>query len=389
MDAALEEAAQTSGSGNFGTLLRITVPILSPAILASTALGFVKSLESFEVELVLGVPAGIYVLPTKIYDFVHMVPPQYGEATALCIIFLIAVFLMITLQRRLLSGREFTTITGRGYTRRVSKLGGWRWLIFTFCLMFILITIFLPLATLLTGTFMNVFGFFALKDPWTTRHWLNTFNDRLFLSSVINTMILGLTASVVGMVFYTLVSYFQTRTQFRGRGLIELLCWIPWALPGILLGLGLLWAVLGSGAVIKLLYGTVFLLVLAIIIKETPVGTQITKAGIMHVSKELEEAATVSGASSFLAFKDIVLPLLRPALVAVAIIVFIAAVREIPTVVLLATHEQRTISLLMLDYTTEGEFERAAVLGVFIVLLIIVILLVSRALGLRALVEKD
>jgi iron(III) transport system permease protein len=125
------------------------------------------------------------------------------------------------------------------------------------------------------------------------------------------------------------------------------------------------------------------------IIKETPVGTQITRAGIMQVSKELEEAATVSGASAFSAFKDIVLPLLRPALVAVAIILFIAAVREIPTVVLLSTHQQRTISLLMLDYTTEGEFERAAVLGVFIVLLIIVVLLISRTSGLRLLVERD
>lgn len=388
MDAALEEAAQTSGSSNLGALLRITVPILAPAILASTALGFIKSLESFEIELVLGVPAGLYVLPTKIYDFVHTVPPLYGEATALSTIFLVFVFIMIGIQRKLLEGKQYTTITGRGYARRVNNLGPWRWVTFAFSLGFIVVTVVLPLAMLLIGTFMNVFGFFELADPWTTRHWTRTFTNAAFFTSIMNTFLLAFGAGLIGTILYSLISYLIERTRFAGRGVIELLCWIPWALPGILLSLGLLWAVLGSGAFLRPLYGTLFLLVLAIIIKETPVGTQITRAGIMQLGNELEEAAAVSGASWIATFRHIVLPLLRPTLIAVGIILFISAVREIPTVLLLSTHRLRTVSLLMLDYTTEGEFERAAVVGVSIVFLIILILLVSRLLGLRLVAER-
>ena len=388
MDAALEEAAQTSGSGNLGTLLRITVPILAPAILASTAIGFIKSLESFEIELVLGVPARLYVLPTKIYDFVHAMPPLYGEATALCTIFLLFVFILIGVQRKLLKGKEYTTITGRGYARRVSALGSWRWVIFTLCLGFILITIVLPLATLLIGTFMNVFGFFDLQSTWTTRHWTRTFTDAAFFTSILNTIFIAFGAGLTGTVLYSLISYLIVRTHFAGRGLVELLCWIPWALPGILLSLGLLWAVLGSGAFIRAFYGTLFLLILAIIIKETPVGTQITRASILQISNELEEAAAVSGASRFSAFRQILLPLLRPTLLAVGIILFISALREIPAVLLLSTHQLRTVSLLMLDYTTEGEFERAAVVGVSIVFLILLMLLISRIVGLRLFAEQ-
>jgi iron(III) transport system permease protein len=105
MDAALEDAARTSGSSDVGVLLRITIPILAPAILASTALGFIRSLESLEIEMVLGIPAGIYVVPTKIWDYIHWEPPLYDRATALCSIFLLFIFLLIWLHRTYLRGR--------------------------------------------------------------------------------------------------------------------------------------------------------------------------------------------------------------------------------------------------------------------------------------------
>lgn len=383
MDAALEEAAQTSGSNKLGTLLRITIPLLAPAILASTVLGFIKSLESLEIEIVLGIPAGIFVVPTKIYDFVHWEPPLYGRATALSSIFLIVIFALIWLQRVLLRGREYTTITGRGYVTRTLSLGPWRWATFSICILFILVMILLPLSALFLGTFMEVFGFFNLESPWTTRHWIEAIDDPTFLRSVLNTITLGVGASLVGTIFYTVVSYFIVRTQFWGRGLIDLLSWLPWALPGVLLSLGMLWAVLGSGSFVRLIYGTLFVLILAIVIKELPVGIQIIKAGVIQISTELEEASTVSGASWPSTFRRILLPLVNPTLMAVGLIVFIAAVRDVSSVVFLATHQSKTLSLLMLDYIPEGNMEQAAVIGVFIVFLILILVFVSRFLGMR------
>jgi iron(III) transport system permease protein len=151
----------------------------------------------------------------------------------------------------------------------------------------------------------------------------------------------------------------------------------------VLISLALLWTVLGSGDTVKLIYGTVFLLVLAIIIKEMPLGTQIIKAAVQQIGPELEEASNAAGANWLDYFWRVLLPLLKPTMVSVAIIVFISAARDIPTVIFLSTHETRTLSLLMLDYIAEADQEKAAVLGVFLVLLIFALLLTARLLGVR------
>jgi iron(III) transport system permease protein len=157
MDAALEDAARASGSNNMGVLMRITVPILAPAVLASTALGFIRSLESLEIEMVLGIPAGIYVVPTKIWDYIHWEPPLYERATALCSIFLGFIVLLIWLHRIFLRGKEFTTVSGRSYLVRTFSLGRWRWFACGISLLFIALMIVLPLMALMAGTFMEFF----------------------------------------------------------------------------------------------------------------------------------------------------------------------------------------------------------------------------------------
>jgi iron(III) transport system permease protein len=383
MDAALEEAGQVYGSSRAGVLMRVTLPVLAPAVLASTALGFIRSLESLEIEMVLGIPAGIYVVPTKIWDFIHWEPPLYDRATALCAIFLLFIFLLVWLHRRLLGKREFTTVSGRSHRVEISSLGHWGWVTCGLSLIFILIMIVLPLGTLVLGTFMELFGHFDLENPWTLRHWSGAFSDPIFLRSVKNTVVLGLGAAIVGALVYALLSYVIVRTKIPGRGVIDLLSWLPWALPGVLISLALLWTVLGSGGFVKPLYGTLALLIVAIIIKETPLGTQIIKAAVQQIGPELEEASSAAGANWFEYFRRILLPLLKPSLLSVAVIVFISAARDIPTVLFLSTHETRTLSLLMLDYIAEANQEKAAVLGVFLVFVIFALLIAGRLLGFR------
>jgi iron(III) transport system permease protein len=383
MDAALEEAGMVCGSNRAGVLMRVTIPVLAPAVFASTALGFIRSLESLEIEMVLGIPAGIYVVPTKIWDFIHWEPPLYDRATALCSIFLLFIFLLVWLHRTTLRGREFTTVSGRSHLVETFSFGPWRWVTCGFSLLFILVMIVLPLVTLVMGTFMELFGHFDLENPWTTRHWSGTFADPIFLRSLKNTLVLGLAAAILGTVIYALLSYLIVRSRLPGRGIIDVLTWLPWALPGVLISLALLWAVLGSGEHVKLIYGTLSLLVLAIIIKEMPLGTQIIKAAVQQIGPELEEASSAAGASWSEYFRRILLPLLNPTVVSVAIIVFISAARDIPTVIFLATHESRTLSLLMLDYIAEANQEKGAVLGVFLVVLIFALLLIGRLVGFR------
>jgi iron(III) transport system permease protein len=262
-------------------------------------------------------------------------------------------------------------------------LGRWRWATCALSLLFIAVMIILPLVTLIMGTFMEFFGHFQLEKTWTIRHWTGVFSDLVFLRSLKNTLLLGLGAAIVGTLVYALISYLIVRTRLPGRGLIDVLSWLPWAMPGVLISLALLWAVLGSGDAVKLLYGTVFLLGLAIVIKEMPLGTQIIKAAVQQVGPELEEASAATGANWSDYFRRILLPLLKPTLISVAIIVFISAARDIPTVIFLSTHGTRTLSLLMLDHIADANQEKAAVLGVFIVLLIFALLLIGRLLGFR------
>jgi len=383
MDAALEEAAYTSGCNNLSTLLRITIPILAPAIIAAVILGFVKALQSLEVELAIGFPAGILVYSTKIWEYLKWEPARYGPATALSSFFIVAIFALVLVQRIMLGRREFTTITGRGYTSRRTRLGPWRWLTFSLCILFIAVMIYMPLLFLILGTFMRIFGLFNIPDPWTARHWLGAFDDPTFLVSLRNTLLLGLGAGVFGSIFYALVSYVLVRLRFTGRGVLDLLAWLPWALPGVLTGLALLWVFLGSGSVLASLYGSIYLLILAIIISELPLGTQILKASVLQVHRELEEAAWASGAPWLYTFRRIVVPLLAPAMFAVGLVTFISAVRDIPTVVFLATFDSRTLSLLMLDYIAGGSFEKSTVIGVLVIILIIVAAVLARILGLR------
>ena len=260
MDAALEEAARISGSNNLGVLFRITVPILAPALLVSTALGFIRSLESFEIELVLGIPAKIYVISTKVYDFIHWEPPLYGRATALCSIFLVMIFLLIWLQRVLLRGREYTTITGRSYAVRSFSLGRWRWVTFAFCMLFILVRNGPPPGHSGDG---NIHGVLRGLPPRQALDRPSLGSQPLqILSSFarLKTRSSWDWARLLGTLLYALISYYIVRTRFAGRGLIDVLSWLPWALPGVLISLALLWAALGSGNIVKLIYGTVFCL---------------------------------------------------------------------------------------------------------------------------------
>jgi iron(III) transport system permease protein len=383
MDAALEEAAVVSGSNNFRTLVSITLPILAPSILASTALGFIKSLESFEIELVLGMPAGIYVLSTKIYDYIAWEPPLYGPATALCVVFLMAIVVLIGVQRYILGERHYTTITGRGYVTRPQQVGRLRWVLFTLCLGYIGTTTWLPVVTLTVGTFMKVFGFFELDQPWTGQHWVTVVSDPIFLRSLVNTFTLGLYASIGGLCVYGALAYFVVRTKLPGRRIVDAISWLPWALPGVLLGLGLLWVVLGTGGVFRSIYGTLVALVVAMVIKEVPLGTQTIKAGLTHISDDLEEASLTCGASRLSSFKRITLPLLNRTAISVAIIVFMGSVKEIPAIIFLASRQTRTISLLMLDYLAEQNFETAAVLGVFITAVVFALFWMIQMFGVR------
>lgn len=380
LDAVLEEASRIAGASGARTFFRIVLPVMMPAILVTTILGIIRSFEAFEIELLLGTPIGLQVFSTKIHELVTWEPPQFAPAMALSTVFLGLLLLMVTLQRRYIARRNYETITGRGFSIRPTPLGRWRYPAFALVLAFALVITVVPTILLVAGTFMKLFGFFHITDPWTLENWRTTLADPVLLRSLWNTIAIGLGAGVVGILFYALIAYMVVKTRHHGRWLLDFLSWLPWSIPGILLGVALLWTFLQTRIFLPI-YGTIYLLMIAMVIKSMPFGTQVIKSVLIQLGSDLEEASKVCGGTWLHTFRRVILPLTMPALITVGLVGFISAARDISTVVLLGSGKSRTLSLLMLDFAAGAEFEKATVVAVIIVGLVVGAALFARALG--------
>jgi iron(III) transport system permease protein len=287
---------------------------------------------------------------------------------------------MVAFQRRYVANRNYETITGRGFSIRPTHLGRWRYPAFAVVLLFALIVTLVPTALLLIGTFMKLFGFFNIADPWTLDNWRATINDPVLLRSLWNTLAIGLGSGVVGVLFFSLIAYVIVKTRYAGRWLLDFLSWLPWSIPGILLGVALLWTFLQTRIFLPI-YGTIYLLMIAMVIKSMPFGTQMIKSVLIQLGSDLEEASKVCGGTWLHTFRRVIFPLIMPALITVGLVGFISAARDISTVVLLGSGKSRTLSLLMLDFAAGAEFEKATVVAVIIVGLVVGAALFARALG--------
>jgi iron(III) transport system permease protein len=381
MDASLEEASRVHGASTLGTLLRVVMPVMLPVLVVVLLLSLIHSLQAFEIELILGFPIRLFVFSTQIYFWIQREPPQFPPAMALGTIVLGMMVPFIVIQRWITERRRYTTISGQFKGHRV-RLRHWRWPVFALVLATALIISVVPLIFLVVGTFMKLFGFFTIASPWSTDHWRRVFADPIFLTSVRNTLILGLGTAVLGVALSTVVAYVVVRTRFAARAALDFMSWLPVTIPGILLGLGFLWLVLGTPP-LRPLYGTIALMIVATIVATMTTSVQIVKGNFAQLGYDLEEAARVEGGGWWDAFRHVLLPIITPTLALVAALSFITAARNVSTIALLATSGTRPLSLLQLDFMVQGSYESAAVVGVIVVVLTAGIALAARVLGLR------
>lgn len=384
IDASMEEASRLSGAGPWSTLRHVVVPVVFPAISIAFLLGFFRLWQSFEIEQVLGPRFGFYVFGTQIYRMLNAEVPQYGGATALATLVMVFVAPLLFIQRRVTARRQYETVTS-SFSTQPTRLGFWKYPAFVFVLAAVALLTIVPLSTLVLASFMNLFGHFAIREPWTLAHWRVVLADPIFLLSVKNTLLLSVGAALLGAVVMMLIAYIIVRSPFAGRDSLDLLSWLPQGMPGILLGLGFLWLVL-STPVVRPLYGTIWILVIVTVFAGLTTGVQIIKANLLQIGQELEEAGRLAGASWWYAFGTIVLRLMAPVLVLVATLSFIAAARDVSNVVLLASGQSRTLALLQLDYLMGGSGggrEAASVVSLIMIALVTGAALLARTVGLR------
>jgi len=383
MDSTLEEAARMAGAGRWRTFWRINFPLLLPALLASGILSFVVAMESFEIPQLLGTPANIVVFTTRIYDLAyggHV--SNFGAAMVLALILLALTGGLIVVQWRLLRGRAYTTVSGRAFNARPLDLGSGRWIAFAAMLAFFVVFGALPFVVLLLNSFMELSGFISW-EMFTTTHWSNALGRDEVLKSIVDTLIVGVAAATLGVVVSVFISYIVTRTAWQGRRALDMMAWAPWAIPGLVMSLGFLWAFVWLP-----IYGTLWVVVLALVVRGLPVASRFFTSTMVQLSAELEESARVHGGSWLRTFLRIWLPLLRPAVVGAWILLFVIAVRVLDVVVLLAGPGARMIAADIFLWTVTGRQEAGTVLALIQTALVVVGYVAARLLARRALQQS-
>jgi iron(III) transport system permease protein len=387
INAAIEQSARVCGATARQTILRITLPLLAPAVLLVTTISLIVSFEAFEVELLLGQPIHLYVYSTRIYDLVNNAPSNVGEATAMAVIFLVWLVALTWVYRRALGGRNYTTVTGREYATRPARLGRWRWPALVLCIVYFLVALAAPLTLLVIGSVMRLYGFFNVPNTYTLAHWQELFADPAFFSGVRNSLIIAAAAGVATMLVYSMLAYTLIRYRSPVLRLVDGLVWAPWAVPGVLMSLALLWLFLATPAR-SVLYGSVVGLAVAFVFRAAPLSSQFFKTALMQLGRDVEEAARTCGAGWLRMYWKIVVPMLAPTAVTVGLITFLTAVYDISTPVLLYNASSRPLSILMLEYSFAGARERSAAIGVVLTVVVLCVLLGSRFFGYRASRER-
>ena len=229
-------------------MIRVTLPVMIPALTVVFMLNIVRIFQSFETEQILGTPINFYVYSTKIFQFIrYFDPPEYGQATALASLTLIIIAVVIPLQRWLLNRRRYTTVTGN-FRPGLIDLGPWQWVAWGSIVFLVALLTVIPVLVLIGGSFMTRVGWFNINDVWTLGHWQDVLGDRFFLRALRTTVVLSMSTAIVSRSSSQWSPYVLVRTRWPGRTILDSLLWMSASIPGILAGLGLLWVFLGTPA---------------------------------------------------------------------------------------------------------------------------------------------
>lgn len=380
-DAAMEEASLACGAGTLATLRKITLPLVTPAMLSVLLIVFIRAVEAFEVPALIGVRAGIFVFTTKIYGALQRLRPNYGLAGAYSVTLLLLSFLGVWLYYRATRAAErYSTITGRAYRPKRNDLGLWRYPVALSSLLIVGATAVLPLFNLLWSSLTPYMSVPTVE--MLDRLSLESYRELLRLPfarrALGNSLILSFTSATFVMLLTSCIAWITVRSRVKGRTLLDQLAFLPIAIPGIVLGVSILVLYLSLPVPI---YGTLWILWVAYVTKYLPYGIRAAAATMIQIHRELEEASAASGATWLQTFGRVVLPLLMPGFVSGWIYIAVASLRELSTSVLLYTQESIVLSILVFDLWESGLYNTVSALGVLMVLFVVLIAWSARRIG--------
>ena len=390
MDPSLEEASTVCGAGKLRTAGGITLRLMMPALAGVGLLQFIRGMEAFEVPLIMGLSSGVQVFATNIYISAREVqPPAYGHAFALSVVLiLIGVIGLLIYQKLMSSAEQYVTITGKGFRPRTIALGRWRPLAGGFIVFYLLITIGMPFLVLCWESLLPYHQVPSMRalSRLSLENYRVILGDPAFILSIKNTIILGITVSVGCVLLATVISWLTVRRQSRGSRFLDAVAFIPYAIPGIAMGLSFLVVFL---AFPNPIYGTIWILILIYTVSFLPIATRFSNAGLKQLHKELEEAATVSGSGFVSVMKRIVIPLILPSLLAGGLYVFVLSSKVASQAAVLWSPDSMVLSIYTLQLWIRGSFPAVSALSVIMILGFVMFAIGCRVFGRKFMVGLE
>lgn len=359
MDSSLEESARVTGSGIFQTFRSVTVPLLRPALVTTFLITLPISMANFDYPFIFGAASSggsTNTLATAIFDSISEVsPPDYNGAAALSLLYIVITFIGVTIY--ILSTRRryrYEVTAGGRNPQTVYSLQGYRWVVFVLAIGLIGFEFFLPQFIL---TFVSLLPAFSFNSQTLALISLKNYDALLFKlpffwRALENSLLLGITVGLVTAFLGSILAYVVVKSRFTGAKAFDYFNTMPYAIPGVVYGLAILWAFLAVPVVAKYLYGTPYLLFIALVITWVPFSVRITAPALLQISNESEEAAQVAGAKWVRIYRTILAPLLRVAILTSFTYVFLDVFRELGIVALLSTPNSYTLTTFIADLFT-------------------------------------
>lgn len=357
----LEESSTICGASKYRTFLRVTLPLLLPGITAGALLAFMYSNNLFGIHAVIGMPANIWLLTTAIYTSLSVVPVNFHQSAIQGLILLLMAVLAMWGQAFILGKRSYVTITGKGFRAKEVKLGKWRWLTFAICSLYIFLVAILPYLVIFFRStkafayqpgmdFMDVFRHWDFSE-----YWRSLFADPPSQRAIVNSFWLSITAAVFTMTLTGIAAYIITKTKLLGRKALGFICMVPLTVPGVVLGVAMIF---GYTTYPFMLYGTIWILLLAYMVKDLPLGLQSAQSSFLQIDKELEDSARVCGASWLRQFRTVTLPLVKPGMLAGFIVIFASMVREVGASIILFSLGNEVFAYIIFNAWEDGRWQQ-------------------------------
>ncbi len=365
-DVSLEESSRVCGAGNFRTLTRVTLPVLRPAILASLILVVVRSLASFAVPSVIGMPGRIYVLASHIYRIIATgFAADYGMAAAVGMSALATSITLIYIYRYLTSESEkYVTISSRGYRPSTIDLKGARYPLFGIVGLLSFVLIVLPVIVLFYTSLVpySMVPSARAFSMMSFRHWTEVMKDPVSLMALKNSLLLGVGGATLGVALSIFVAYAIVKIRTRASGLLESLSFLSFSFPGIVIGIGFMWFFVRTP-----LYATIWSLLIGYIATYLPYGIRPLTSAFVQIHSHLEESSRVCGAGTFSTIRRIVVPLLVPGVVSGWILMATMFVRELTLSVVLSRPGTEVLAVQILRFAEDGLWGKLSALGIMMI----------------------